>query len=325
VIAKMQGEPVKLIWTREQDIQHDMYRPGGFHTFKAGLDADGKLVALKDHFVTYSNGDKASSSADLSAIEPPARLVPNLEYGVSMMPLGVPTGPLRAPQSNAMAFVFESFMDELAHAAGKDPLQFRLDLLGEPRVLPPPPGPGRGLGPPVGLDLGRIRGVLELVAEKSGWANRQQLPKGTGKGIAFYYSHLGYFAEVVQVTVRADGVPKVDKVWIAGDVGSQIINPSSGKNQVEGGALDGISEALGQAITIDGGRVVNTNFHDFPLMRMNQAPPVEVHFRITENPPTGLGEPALPPAVPALCNAIFAATGKRIRSLPINPAELRVT
>jgi isoquinoline 1-oxidoreductase beta subunit len=325
MIAKMQGEPVKLLWTREQDIQHDMYRPGGWHNFKAGLDANGKVVAFKDHFITFGNGDKVASSADMSATEPPARLIENLEYTASTIPLGVPTGPLRAPQSNALAFVFESFIDELAHAAGKDPLQFRLDLLGEPRVLPPPPGPGRGLGPPVGLDIGRIRGVLELVAEKSGWDKRNQLPKGTGMGMAFYYSHLGYFAEVVQVTVRADGVPKVDKVWVAGDVGSQIINPSAGKNQVEGGVLDGLGEALGQAITIEGGRVVNTNYHDFPLLRMNQAPPVEVHFRITDNPPTGLGEPALPPAIPALCNAIFAATGKRIRSLPINPAELRAT
>jgi isoquinoline 1-oxidoreductase beta subunit len=311
---------VKLIWNRRQDTQHGVYRPGGFHFFKAGIDAQGKVVAFRDHFVTYGNDGKAGSSADLAPTEFPAKFVPAYELGMTPMPYGIPTGPLRAPQSNALAYAFQSFIDELAYAAGKDPLQFRLDLLGEPK--PPEVTNGR-FGPQVGFNNGRMIGVLKLVAEKSGWDKRSSLPKGTGKGIAFYFSHQGYFAEVVQATVAKNGEVKVDKIWVAGDVGRQIVNPAGGINQVQGAAIDGVSGALLQAITFENGRAMQSNFHDYPLLRMNQAPPVDVHFLQTDNNPTGLGEPALPPVVPALTNAIFAATGKRVRKLPIDSAELK--
>jgi len=141
-------------------------------------------------------------------------------------------------------------------------------------------------------------------------------------GTAFYYSHMGYFAEVVQVTVSAGGALKVDKVWVAGDIGSHVVNPLGAENQVQGAAIDGISQALALQVNIENGRTKQSNFHDYTLLRMNQAPPVEVHFRRTDNPPTGLGEPALPPVIPALCNAIYAACGKRVRRLPIGQGTL---
>jgi isoquinoline 1-oxidoreductase beta subunit len=241
-----------------------------------------------------------------------------MELAASFISSGVPTGPLRAPESNGLAFAFQSFIDELAHAAGRDPLQFRLDLLGEPRILD---STDDRYGPQPNFDTGRMRGVLELVREKSGWNARQQLPRGTGMGTAFYYSHMGYFAEVVQATVDTNGRLAVDKVWVAADVGSQIINPSGAENQVQGAVLDGIGQALTR-INIENGRTVQSNFHDFALLRINQAPPVEVHFRTTDNPPTGLGEPALPPVIPALCNAIYAACGQRLRRLPIEQGAL---
>ena len=312
-ISKAAGAPVKLVWNRADDMHHDFYRPGGFHYFKGGLDKAGKLVAFRDHFVSFGRGDSFVDSGAMSGTEFPARVVDNFLLEASLIPCGVPTGPLRAPQSNALSFVLQSFVDELAHAAGKDPAAFRLELLGADRVFP-------GSDP---FDTGRMRAVLELVVERSGWG-KTSLPKGTGMGVAFYYSHKGYFAEVIQATVPASGMVKVDKIWVVGDVGRQIVNMSGAEAQVQGAVHDGLAEALGQKITFDKGRTVQANFNSFQLLRMPQSTKVDIHFLITDNPPTGLGEPALPPVPPALCNAIFAATGKRIRNLPIDPTRLRI-
>jgi isoquinoline 1-oxidoreductase beta subunit len=316
-IAKLAGAPVQLRWTREDEMGHDYYRAASHQRLKGGVGASGKLVAWHNHVVTFGPDGQRGASA-ISAGEFPARFVPNYAVYNSVIQMSTPTGAMRAPGSNGIAFIMQSFIDELAHAAGKDPIQFRLDLLSAPIVGTAPAG-GRGGGPNGGgWDPARMRGVLELVRDKSGWG-KTQLPAGTAMGVAFHQSHSGFFAEVAEVSVDAAKKVRVNKVWVAVDIGRQIVNPLNAEAQVQSSVLEGLSALMSLEITIKNGRAVETNFDSsYEPMRMKQAPKnIEVHFLTSDNNPTGLGEPALPPILPAVANAIFTATGTRVRTLPL--------
>uniref|UniRef100_Q023F8 Aldehyde oxidase and xanthine dehydrogenase, molybdopterin binding n=1 Tax=Solibacter usitatus (strain Ellin6076) TaxID=234267 RepID=Q023F8_SOLUE len=323
-ISKTVGAPVKLLWTREDDLQHDYYRPGGFQYLKAAIDQNGKLAAWHDHFISYGEGNTFISEGGFDAGQFPAGLIRDYQVQASVLPLVLKTGALRAPGSNCSAWVVQSFLDDVAHAAGKDPLALRLELLAS---APPPaaPAPGPGGGPPgggrQGMNPARMRAVLELVAEKSGWGKRQ-LPPRTALGIASHFSAGGYVAEVAEVTVSADKKIKVNRVWVAADVGSQIVNPGAAEHVVQGAVIDGMSELI-QEITLKNGRVVQSNFHQHSVLDLPQAPQIDVHFLKSNNSPGGLGEPPLPPILPAVCNAIFKATGERIHTLPMTKQGYR--
>jgi isoquinoline 1-oxidoreductase subunit beta len=314
IAKQIPGTPVKLVWTREDDMAHDYYRPGGFQYLKAGLDSSGKIIVWRNHFISYGANKNFVPSGAMGPTEFPQRFIPNYKLDASVQTLGIRTGALRAPSSNAFAFVIQQFIDELAHAAGKDPLQMRLDLMAADSAGPQPAS-GRTTNV---LNSTRMANVLKTAAERSGWSKRNSLPKGTGMGIAFHFSHLGHFAHVAQVKVDAQNKVKLEKIWVVADVGSHIINPSGAENICQGGVIDGLSEMMGQEITVANGRVVQSNYHQHTMIRLAQAPvEIDVHFVLSEFDPTGLGEPALPPALPAVANAIFAATGKRVRHLPL--------
>jgi isoquinoline 1-oxidoreductase beta subunit len=308
----MPSVPVKLLWTREDDIHHDQYRPGGFHYFKAALDKSGKLIAFRD-FV-------ASTASVIPAAEFPRGFVENFRvFSAPVAPFNIPTGSMRAPSTNGVSFVMQSFIDELAVAAGKDPLQFRLDTLASPVAVVAETAPGRPAG--AGFNAARARGVLEAVRDMSGWNRRSSLPKGTAMGCAFQFAHAGYVAYVVEAALGADKKLRINKAWTAIDIGRQVVNTSQAVNLVQGAFIEAMSHLMAWEITIDKGRVVQNNFGQYQPARMMQAPPaIEVKFLKTDFDPTGLGEPALPPALPAITNAVFAATGARIRNLPLAKA-----
>jgi isoquinoline 1-oxidoreductase beta subunit len=317
-IARQVGAPVKLLWTREDDMQHDFYRPAAYHRFQGGLDAEGKPTVWQHRMVTtsinslWSPKDPPEESEVAGAADLPYAFA-NLRVEYAPAASGVPVAWWRSVEASTNAISVECFMDEMAAAAGVDPLEFRMRLLAEPRKVK---NPVDAKAPP--LDTERLKGVFKLAAEKAGWGS--PLPKGRGRGIAGHYSFQTYVAEVAEVTVERGNL-RVDRVVAAVDCGT-VINPEALHAQVESAIVYGLSAALYGEITIAKGGVQQSNFHEYDLMRIDAMPKVEVYTVRSTEPPTGIGEPGLPPATPAVINAIFAATGKRLRRLPIRAEDL---
>jgi len=323
VVAKAAGVPVKLTWDRAQDFTHDWLRPGGWHRLEAGLDAEGNIAAWQDHFISFGRNGALDPPAVIDASLFPSGVIRDYRADVTVLPIASTLGWLRAPINNAFGFVTQGFIDECAQAAGRDRLEYRRALLGAPRAIPIAgefSGETGEDGKGAPYHTGRMRGVLDKAAAMAGWG--RALPPRTGMGIAFHFSHLGYFANVVEASVASDGSVKVHKVWVAADIGRQIVNLSGAENQVQGSVIDALGAAMGQRITFEDGAVAQRNYGDFPLARMNDAPDVAVEFLSTDFMTTGLGEPAYPSLAPALAGAIFQATGKRLRQLPFDTSLL---
>lgn len=314
-VAQQAKVPVRLVWTREDDMANDWHRPFGLHRLEAALDDSGAILGWRHRVAGTSKIERDPGMAGAPSWiachegdEFPARLVPTWSHEFAAVSTGVSRGWWRAPLPAFIAFPVQGFVDEVAHALGQDPLALRLAMLGEPAELS-----YRGHGGPV-FDTGRLRAVLELAAEKIGWG--RSVPKGHGLGIAAHFVFGGYTAHAVEVAVDDKGGLRVLRCVCASDVGRPV-NPLGLEAQLMGGTLDGLSTALNLQITLKDGGVVQRNFPDYPLLRSADAPDVEVHIVPSRAEPGGAGEMGIATIAPALTNAIFAATGKRIRRLPI--------
>lgn len=314
--------PVQVVWTREDDIQHDFYRPAHYQTLSAALEQNGNIAAWRHRIVSTSiraywdppDRAKPEGQEVSGATEMPYSAA-NVRVEYANPPSHVPVMWWRSVEDSVNGFTVESFIDELAAAAKADPLAYRLRLLDPPRKIKNIPWPDNDL-----LDTERLKAVLKLAAEKSDWG--KALPAGSGRGVAALFSFNTYVAQVAEVTVAKNGAVKVNRIVCAVDCG-RAINPAGVKAQMESGIIFGLSAALMGEITIENGATKESNFDGYPIVRMRESPVIEVHIVQSEEKPTGCGEPGVPPAAPAVTNAIFAATGKRIRRLPIRSVDLR--
>lgn len=320
LISQAAGAPVKVIWTREDDVRHDYYRPMSHHRLRAGLDANNQVTSWLHHIAApttdgfYLGGDiPDTGGTELAGAGLPNGSVPNYLVESSFLETFVPRGYWRSVDVSWNHFAVQSFIDEVAAASGKDPLALRRELLATNQA-PATSGPDEK---PV--NIARLLGVLNLAAEKSGWSS--PLPKGRGRGIAALSAWDSYIAQVAEVTVSKDGSVRVDRVVCAVDCG-QTINPDMIAAQIEGGVAFGLTAAFHSEIRIAGGQVQNSNFNDYPILRINEMPRVEVHIVPSHESPGGIGEPSVPSVAPAVANAIFAATGKRLRRLPFQTGQL---
>jgi isoquinoline 1-oxidoreductase subunit beta len=308
-IAKVVGKPVQLVWSREDDMTHDFYRPAACHRMRGAVDASGHPIAWFNTLATTAIGgywnpkDSHANDESGGARQMPYKIA-NVRMEYNPAGTAVPRAWWRSVEHSFNGFAVESFIDELAVAAGKDPYEFRRSLLVKPANWKAKDDED--------VDPARLRGVLELVAEKAGWG--KPLPKGKGRGIAAYHSFGSYFGEVAEVTVTGSDF-KIDRIVAAVDCG-RVINPQAVRAQAESAIIYGLSAALKNEITIKNGAVEQTNFDAYDPLRINEAPLIEVYLTKSSEDPGGMGEPALPPAAPAVANAIFAASGQRLRKLP---------
>ncbi len=319
-VSKAVGAPVMVLWTREDDMQHDFYRPAAFHRVSGALDDRGRPAAWHHRFASTSiqafwnepDHPRPAEESEIGGAVDMPYAVPSLKVEYAPAVCGVPVMWWRSVESSLNAFVVECFLDELAAAAKADPLAFRLALLAEPRMIKQPPTTESV------LDTRRLRAALELAAAKAGWG--KPLPAGRARGIACHFSFDTYVAEVAEVSVQ-NGSPRVHRVVAALDCG-RVVNPDGVRAQVESAIVYGLSAALKGAITIKDGAAEQTNFDAFEVLRIDEMPVVEVHMVPSTERPTGTGEPGLPPVAPAVANALYAATGKRLRRLPITKEDL---
>jgi isoquinoline 1-oxidoreductase subunit beta len=320
LISREAGAPVQVVWTREDDIRHDFYRPAAYHAFRAGLDDRGNLLSWRHRgsspsIETFYSGTGLSpqAAAQVDSLDFPALFIPNFRLEFAVSESGMPLGYWRSVDASGNQFAISSFFDEAAHAAGRDPVEFLLATLGPPRKISVRDE---------SIDVGRRRAVIELAAEKSNW--HQPLAAGRGRGIAAASGWGSYVAQVAEVSCDVKkGTLRIDRIVCAIDCGTAV-NPLGVQAQMEGAINFGLAQTLKSAITVNRGRIDQSNFHDYEVLRMTDAPgQIDVHIVPSTAPPGGCGEPGVPPVAPAVASAIFAATGKRIRRLPIRAADLR--